>query len=54
MMVEVGRHLWSSPGLTTLPKAGSARQVAQDHVQLDFEYLQEQRLHSLWSTCASA
>lgn len=37
----VGRHLWKSSGPTPLP-----RQVTQEHVQGDFEWLQRGTLHS--------
>ena len=39
-MVEVGRDLWRSSGLTPLLKQDHLEVVAQDHVQKAFEYLQ--------------
>jgi len=46
-MVGVGRDLWGSPSSTSLPKQGHLDQVAQDLVQVGFEYLQRRRLHNL-------
>ena len=46
-MVEVGRHLLSSSSPNALLKQGQLQQVAQDHVQSGFEYLQGWRLHNL-------
>lgn len=37
-MVEGGSDLWRSPGPTFLLKQGHPEQVAQDHVQVAFEY----------------
>ena len=39
-MVEVGRDLWRSSGPNPLLKQGHLEPVAQDHVQMAFEYLQ--------------
>ena len=46
-MIEVGRNLWMSSGPTLLLKRRCLEQVAQDHVQTTFEYLQGWRLHNL-------
>ena len=46
-MVEAGRDLWRSSGPTPLLKQGHLGQVASDHVQIAFEYLQGWRLHNL-------
>ena len=46
-MVEVGRDLWRSFGPTPLLKQGHVEGVAQDCVQMAFEYLQGWRLHNL-------
>ena len=43
-MVGVGRDLSNPP---PLPKQGHLEQGAQDLVQVDLEYLQRRRLHSL-------
>ena len=45
-MVEVGRDLWRSSCLAPLLKQGHLELVAQDHVQMVFEYLQGGRLHN--------
>ena len=42
-MVQVGRDLWRLSGLTPLLKQGHLEPVAQDHVQMAFEYLQRWR-----------
>jgi len=39
-MAEVGRHLWSSSGPTSLLKQGHLQPVAQEHVWMAFKYLQ--------------
>jgi len=46
-MVGVGRDLCGSSSPTPLPKQGHLQQVAQDLVQVGFEYLQRGRLHNL-------
>jgi len=46
-MVGVGRDLWGSPSPTLLPKQGLLEQVAQELVQVGFEYLQRRRIHNL-------
>lgn len=46
-MGEVGRDLLRSSWVQTCAEAGSARAVAKICVQLGFDYLQGQRLHSL-------
>lgn len=43
---ESGRELWR-PCLRTLLKSGHPEQIAQDYVQMDFDYLQGQTFH-LW------
>lgn len=43
---EAGRELWR-PHPRTLLKSGHPEQAAQDHVQMDFDYLQGQTSH-LW------
>lgn len=43
-MVEVGRQLLRSSGPIALLKQGLPEQVAQDHLQSGFEYLQGWRL----------
>jgi len=43
--VEVGRELWRSSGPTSLLNQGCLEPVAQDHVQVAFEYLQG------WTLC---
>jgi len=43
-MVGVGRDLWGSPSPNPLPKQGLLEQVAQDLIQMGFEYLQRRRL----------
>jgi len=45
--VGVGRDLCGSSSLASLPKQGYLEQVAQDLVQVGFEYLQRRRLHNL-------
>jgi len=45
-MVGVGRDLCRSSSTTTLPKHGHLDQVAQDLVQVGFEYVQKKRLHN--------
>jgi len=45
-MVGVGRDLCGSSSPTPLPKQGHVEQVAQDLVQVGFEYLQRRRLHN--------
>jgi len=46
-MVKVGSDLWSWSCSTPLLKHGHLKQVAQDHVQMAFEYLQGWRFQSL-------
>jgi len=46
-VVEVGRDLQRSSGPTLLLKQGHLKPVAQDCVQVAFEYLQGWRLHNL-------
>jgi len=46
-MVEVGSDLWRSSCPALLLKQGHLEQVAHDHVQMAFEYLQRWRLHNL-------
>lgn len=46
-MAGVKRDLWRSPSPTTLLKQGSLEQVAQNHVQIAFEYLQGWKLQNL-------
>jgi len=46
-MVEVGRGFWRSSGPNPLLKQGHLELVAQDHPQMDFEYLQAWRIHNL-------
>jgi len=46
-MFGVGRDLWGSSSPTVLPKQGHLEQVAQDFVQVDFEYLQRRSLHNV-------
>lgn len=45
-MVEVVRGILKSSSHTLLLKQGQPEQIAQDHVQLGFQYLQGRRLHS--------
>jgi len=45
-MVGVGRDLWGSSSLTSLPKQGHLEQAAPDLIQAGFEYLQSRRLHN--------
>uniref|UniRef100_A0A8B9Q4U4 Transmembrane protein 19 n=1 Tax=Apteryx owenii TaxID=8824 RepID=A0A8B9Q4U4_APTOW len=45
--VEFGRDLWRSSSPTLLLKQGHLEHVAQDPVQVGFEYLQGWRLHNL-------
>lgn len=45
-MVEVVRGLLKSSSHTLLLKPGQPEQVAYNHVQLGFQYLQRWRLHS--------
>jgi len=45
-MVRVGRDLWGSSGPNALTKQGHLQQVAQDHAQAGFEYLQRRRIHN--------
>jgi len=45
-MVGVGRDLWTSSTPTPLPKQRHLKQVAQDHVQAGYEYLQRRTLHN--------
>jgi len=45
-MVGVARDLWRSSSPTTLLKQFHLEQVAQDLVQVGFEYLQRRRLHN--------
>jgi len=42
----VGRHIWRSSGPSTLLKQGHLEPVAQDHIQMAFEYLQGWKLHN--------
>ena len=46
-MVGVGRDLWRSSTPAPLLNQDHLEQVAQDHVQAGFEYLQRRRLHNL-------
>ena len=46
-MVGVGRDLCGSSSPNPLPKQGHLEQAAQDLFQVDFEYLQVRRIHSL-------
>ena len=46
-LVEVGQDLWTSSGPTPLLRQGHLEPVAQDRVQVAFEYLQGGRLHNL-------
>ena len=46
-MVEVARGLCGSSSPTPLPKQGHLEQIAQDLIQVHFEYLQRRRLHNL-------
>ena len=46
-IIEVGSDLWRSLGPTPLLKKGYLKLVAQDHVQMSFEYLQGWRLRNL-------
>ena len=46
-MAEVGRDLWRSSSPTPLPKQGHLERIAQDCVQMAFEYLQGWRLHKV-------
>lgn len=47
-MVEAGRNLWISSHPTPLPKQGHLWPVTQEHVPLDFNYLQVWRVHSTY------
>lgn len=47
-MVEVGKDLWRSSSATTPVKQGRLADVAQDHIQVGFEYFQRRRLHNLF------
>lgn len=38
-IIEVGRDLWRSSGPNPLLKQGHAEPIAQDYVQIPFEYL---------------
>lgn len=42
-MADVGRDLWKPYSPTPLLKQGNLDLVAQDHVQLSFEFLQGER-----------
>ena len=46
-MAEVRRDLWRSSGPTLLLKQGHLELVAQDYIQMAFEYLQQWRLRNL-------
>ena len=46
-MVGLGRDLCGSSNPVPLPKHGHLEQVAQNLVQVGFEYLQRRRIHSL-------
>jgi len=46
-MVGVGRDLWGSSSPMPLPKQGHLEQVAQDFMQMGFEYLQRRRIYNL-------
>jgi len=45
-MVAAGTDLWRSPYPNPQLKQGHLGAVAQDHVQVAFEYLQRWRLHN--------
>lgn len=53
-MADVGRELWKSSGPISLLDQGLLKPVAQDHIQMAFEYLQAWRLCNLWSTSSSS
>jgi len=46
-LIEVGRDIWGLSCPTSLLKKGHLKPVAQDHVQMAFEYLQGWRLHNI-------
>ena len=46
-MGETGGDLWRSSGPTPVLKQGHLEQVAQDCIQMAFQYLQGWRLHNL-------
>jgi len=46
-MVGVGKYLWRSSGPASILKLCHLELVAQDCVQVVFEYLQEERFHNL-------
>lgn len=52
-IIEVGRHLWSSPIATTLINAGTTRARCTDCAQLSFEYLQGCSTNSLGNLCST-
>lgn len=45
-MVEAVRDLWRPSAPTPLLKQGQLEQIALDHVQLSFGYVQGRRLHN--------
>lgn len=45
--VGVGKDLWTSSSPTSLLRQSHREQVAQEHTQVGFKYLQRQRLHNL-------
>lgn len=45
-MIKVGRDLWGSSGSTPLLRQGHLGQIAQDRVQMAFDFLQWWRLHN--------
>ena len=54
-LLEVRTGLWRSSGPTPLLKQDHLEPVAQDHIQVAFEYLQGRRVHNVpGQRCASA
>jgi len=52
-MFRVGRDLWGSSSPTPLPKQGHLEQVAQDLIQMGFEYPLKEIPQPLWAICSS-
>lgn len=53
-MTIFGMDLYRLPGLSPLLKQGHWYQVAQDQIQMAFEYSEEGRFHTIWATRVSA
>lgn len=50
-MIYVVKDLSRSSGPTTLLSQGQVELSAQEHLEIDFEYIQRGRLHNLAETC---